>query len=108
MVMVFGSLRFLCAVNHASSVRRLSTGFSLFRRAVHIPVGAEHTAIAIFGRHCGTTPGTLVEELSGVVGHFLFPAKATAGTGYSGLDNDFQSFSHLRLRISTLFGHRIH
>ncbi len=76
----------------------------MFRGAVYVPVRAEHTAIALLGRHYGTATGALVEELSGVTGHFLFPAKATTGTGNGRFSNDFQSHPHLRFLISTQFG----
>ena len=61
---------------------------------MYVPVRAEHTAIALFGRHYGTTPGALVEELSNVAGHFLFPVKAAAGTSYVRHGTDFQSHPH--------------
>ena len=77
---------------------------SVFRGAVYVPIRAEHTAIALFGRQYGTTMGALVEELSGVTGHFLFPAIVTAGTGYGRLGTDFQSHPHLMFLISTHFG----
>ncbi len=67
----------------------------LYRGAVYVSVRAEHTAIALFGRHYGTTTGALVEELSGVTGHFLFPVKSTSRTGNSRFGTDYQSYPHL-------------
>ena len=71
---------------------------------MYVPVRAEHTAIALFGLHYGTTTGALVEELSIVPGHFLFPVKSTADTGNSRFSADFQCYPHLRFLVSTQIG----